>query len=230
MNANELEIWHLIMEASLLVQAVMAVLVLASMASWVVIFRKRQMFSRAERRAREFEEKFWSGADLNQLYDSVASNRAGREGAEAIFESGFREFSRLRDERHLNPETLVSGAQRAMRVCLNREVDRLENHLGFLATVGSVSPYIGLFGTVWGIMNSFRGLAGAQSATIAMVAPGISEALIATAIGLFAAIPAVVAFNKYSGQLERLELRYDNFKEEFASILHRQARRIQAGD
>ena len=230
MNANELEIWHLIMEASLLVQAVMAVLVLASMASWVVIFRKRQMFSRAEKRAREFEEKFWSGADLNQLYDSVASNRAGREGAEAIFESGFREFSRLRDERHLNPETLVSGAQRAMRVCLNREVDRLENHLGFLATVGSVSPYIGLFGTVWGIMNSFRGLAGAQSATIAMVAPGISEALIATAIGLFAAIPAVVAFNKYSGQLERLELRYDNFKEEFASILHRQARRIQAGD
>jgi biopolymer transport protein TolQ len=228
MNANELEIWHLIMEASLLVQAVMALLVLASLASWMVIFRKRQMFSRSEKRLREFEEKFWSGTDLNKLYDAVASNRAGREGAEAIFEAGFREFSRLRDERHINPDALVDGAQRAMRVALNREVDRLEHHLGFLATVGSVSPYIGLFGTVWGIMNSFRGLAGAQSATIAMVAPGISEALIATAIGLFAAIPAVIAFNKYSGQLERLELRYDNFKEEFAAILHRQARRIQA--
>ncbi len=230
MNANELEIWHLVMEASLLVQAVMAVLVLASLGSWMVIFRKRQMFRRAEKRAHEFEEKFWSGADLNKLYDTVASNRAGREGAEAIFESGFREFSRLRDERHINPDTLVNGAQRAMRVTLTREVDRLEHHLDFLATVGSVSPYIGLFGTVWGIMNSFRGLAGAQSATIAMVAPGISEALIATAIGLFAAIPAVIAFNKYSVQLERLELRYDNFKEEFAAILHRQARRLQTDE
>jgi len=228
MNANELEIWHLIMEASLLVQAVMALLVLASLASWVVIFRKRQMFSRAEKRAREFEEKFWSGADLNQLYDKVANNRTPREGSEALFEAGFREFLRPRDERDPNPDSLVNGAQRAMRVALNREIDRLEHHLGFLATVGSVSPYVGLFGTVWGIMNSFRGLAGAQSATIAMVAPGISEALIATAIGLFAAIPAVVAFNKFSGQLERLESRYDNFREEFAAILHRQARRLRA--
>jgi len=227
MNSSELQIWHLIMEASLLVQGVMAVLVLASVASWMVIFRKLSMFNRAEKRAREFEEKFWSGADLNKLYDSVAGNRAGREGAEAIFEAGFREFARLREERHLNPDTLSNGAQRAMRVALTREMDRLEHHLGFLATVGSVSPYVGLFGTVWGIMNSFRGLAGAQSATIAMVAPGISEALIATAMGLFAAIPAVIAFNKFSVQIERLEMRYDNFKEEFAAILHRQARRMQ---
>jgi biopolymer transport protein TolQ len=226
MNASQMGIWELILEASLLVQGVMALLVLASLASWVVIFRKRQMLGRAEKRARDFEEKFWSGADLNNLYDKVAGNRAGREGIESIFESGFREFSRLREEQHLHPDTLTNGAQRAMRVTLTREMDRLENHLSFLATVGSVSPYVGLFGTVWGIMNSFRGLAGAQQATIAMVAPGIAEALIATAMGLFAAIPAVVAFNKYSSQVERLELRYDNFKEEFAAILHRQARRL----
>ena len=226
MNASQMGIWELILEASLLVQGVMALLVLASIASWVVIFRKRQMLSRAGKRATDFEEKFWSGADLNTLYDKVAGNRAGREGIESIFESGFREFTRLREEKHMHPDTLTNGAQRAMRVTLTREMERLENHLSFLATVGSVSPYVGLFGTVWGIMNSFRGLAGAQQATIAMVAPGIAEALIATAMGLFAAIPAVIAFNKYSSQVERLELRYDNFKEEFAAILHRQARRL----
>ncbi len=226
MNSSQMGIWELILEASLLVQGVMALLVLASLASWMVIFRKRQQLGRAEKRANAFEEKFWSGADLNQLYDKVAGKSDGREGIESIFESGFREFSRLREERHLNPDTLTNGAQRAMRVTLTREMERLEHHLSFLATVGSVSPYVGLFGTVWGIMNSFRGLAGAQQATIAMVAPGIAEALIATAMGLFAAIPAVVAFNKYSSQVERLEMRYDNFKEEFAAILHRQARRL----
>lgn len=226
MNASQMGIWELILEASLLVQGVMALLVLASIASWVVIFRKRQMLGRALKRATDFEEKFWSGADLNNLYDKVAGNRAGREGIESIFESGFREFTRLREEKHMHADTLTNGAQRAMRVTLTREMDRLENHLSFLATVGSVSPYVGLFGTVWGIMNSFRGLAGAQQATIAMVAPGIAEALIATAMGLFAAIPAVIAFNKFSSQVERLELRYDNFKEEFAAILHRQARRL----
>ncbi|MCC5864065.1 MAG: protein TolQ [Wenzhouxiangella sp.] len=226
MNSSQMGIWELILEASLLVQGVMALLVLASLASWMVIFRKRQQLGRAEKRARDFEEKFWSGADLNQLYDKVAGNAAGREGIESIFEAGFREFSRLREERHLHPDTLTNGAQRAMRVTLTREMERLEHHLSFLATVGSVSPYVGLFGTVWGIMNSFRGLAGAHQATIAMVAPGIAEALIATAMGLFAAIPAVVAFNKYSSQVERLEMRYDNFKEEFAAILHRQARRL----
>ena len=223
---EQMGIWELILEAGLLVQGVMALLVLASLASWVVIFQKRQVLGRAEKRARDFEEKFWSGADLNALYDKVAGNSAGREGIESIFEAGFREFSRLREERHLAPDTLTSGAQRAMRVTLSREMDRLESRLSFLATVGSVSPSVGLFGTVWGIMNSFRGLAGAHTATIAMVAPGIAEALIATAMGLFAAIPAVIAFNKFSVQVERLELRYDNFKEEFAGILHRQARRL----
>jgi biopolymer transport protein TolQ len=224
---GELQVWELIREASLLVQFVMALLVAASITSWMVIFSKRQVLSRAESRSRKFEEKFWSGADLNQLYDSVAGDRQPREGIEAVFEAGFREFTRLREERRLDADTLTNGAQRAMRVTLTREMDRLEHRLSFLATVGSVSPYVGLFGTVWGIMNSFRGLAGAQQATIAMVAPGISEALIATAMGLFAAIPAVIAFNKFSNQVERLEIRYDNFKEEFASILHRQARRLQ---
>ena len=227
MESSELQIWELIAEASLLVQGVMALLVLASVGSWMVIFRKRQMLSRAKKRAQQFEERFWSGADLDQLYEKVASDQANKDGLEAIFQSGFREFSRLRGEQHLNPETLFNGAHRAMRVTLTREVERLEHNLSFLATVGSVSPYVGLFGTVWGIMNSFRGLAGAQQATIAMVAPGISEALIATAMGLFAAIPAVIAYNKYSSEVERLEMHYDNFKEEFGSILHRQARKLR---
>ncbi|MDZ7791315.1 MAG: protein TolQ [Xanthomonadales bacterium] len=222
-----MQVWELILEASLLVQCVMALLAAASVLSWMVIFRKRQMLARAESRSRKFEEKFWSGADLNKLYDSVAGSREPREGLDAMFEAGFREFSRQREEGRIDADALTNGAQRAMRVTLTREMDRLEHHLSFLATVGSVSPYVGLFGTVWGIMNSFRGLAGSQQATIAMVAPGISEALIATAMGLFAAIPAVVAFNKFSTQVERLEVRYDNFKEEFASILHRQARRLQ---
>ncbi|NBD95547.1 MAG: protein TolQ [Gammaproteobacteria bacterium] len=220
-------IWELVLEASLLVQGVMALLLLASVASWLVIFQKRRVLGRAEKRAREFEETFWSGADLNGLYDEIADSARARVNIDAVFEAGFREFRRLRKERHLNPDTLSNGAQRAMRVALTREMDRLDHRLSFLATVGSVSPYVGLFGTVWGIMNSFRGLAGAQQATIAMVAPGIAEALIATAMGLFAAIPAVVAFNKFSSQVDRLEVRYDNFKEEFAAILHRQARRLQ---
>ncbi len=226
-SSEQLQIWELIMEASLLVQGVMLVLVLASILSWMVIFRKRQALARARKRAIEFEDKFWSGGDLGQLYDEVAGDGDGREGLESIFEAGFREFSRARDDRQINPDAVTGSAQRAMRVALSRELDRLENQLSFLATVGSVSPYVGLFGTVWGIMNSFRGLAGAHTATIAMVAPGISEALIATAMGLFAAIPAVVAFNKFSSQVDQLEVRYDNFKEEFAAILSRQARRLQ---
>ena len=226
-SSEQLQIWELIMEASLLVQGVMLLLVLASVVSWMVIFRKRQMLARAQSRATDFEDKFWSGGDLGQLYDKVAGNTAGREGLESIFEAGFREFSRSREDRQVNADAVTSSAQRAMRVALTRELDRLENQLSFLATVGSVSPYIGLFGTVWGIMNSFRGLAGAHTATIAMVAPGISEALIATAMGLFAAIPAVIAFNKFSSQVDQLEVRYDNFKEEFAAILSRQARRLQ---
>jgi len=226
MNAD-MNIWSLIAEATLVVQLVMAVLLLASLASWVIIFSKRAVLGRMEKRSKQFEEKFWSGADLGQLYDRITSDHKVREGHEIIFEAGYREFLRLREEQRLGADTLASGAQRAMRVALTREIDRLENGLNFLATVGSTSPYVGLFGTVWGIMHAFFALAGVQQATIAMVAPGIAEALIATAMGLVAAIPAVIAYNRYSNQVYRLEVRMDNFKEEFAGILFRQARKLQ---
>lgn len=226
MNA-EMNIWSLIAEATLVVQLVMAVLVLASIASWVIIFSKRALLGRLEKRVKQFEERFWSGADLSQLYDRITSEHKVREGQEIIFEAGFREFSRLREEQRIGADTLAGGAQRAMRVALTREIDRLESGLNFLATVGSTSPYVGLFGTVWGIMHAFFALAGVQQATIAMVAPGIAEALIATAMGLVAAIPAVIAYNRYSNQVYRLEVRMDNFKEEFAGILYRQARKLQ---
>ncbi|MFO7762888.1 MAG: protein TolQ [Wenzhouxiangellaceae bacterium] len=226
MNA-EMNIWSLIAEATLVVQLVMAVLVLASVASWVIIFSKRTVLGRLEKRIKQFEERFWSGVDLGQLYDRITSEHKVREGQEIIFEAGFREFSRLREEQRIGADTLAGGAQRAMRVALTREIDRLESGLNFLATVGSTSPYVGLFGTVWGIMHAFFALAGVQQATIAMVAPGIAEALIATAMGLVAAIPAVIAYNRYSNQVYRLEVRMDNFKEEFAGILYRQARKLQ---
>ncbi len=218
----ELNLLELIMQASLPVMAVMAILLLASIASWFIIYQKWQVLGRARQLADEFEERFWSGTDLAQLYREVSSERRVI-GIESIFESGFREFARLRQRKRADSATLLQGAERAMRVALNREVDRLEHHLSFLATVGSTSPYVGLFGTVWGIMLSFRQLANVNQATIAMVAPGISEALIATAMGLFAAIPAVVAYNRFSSQVERLEVRYDTFQDEFSSILQRQA-------
>lgn len=220
-SSEQLQIWELIMEASLLVQGVMLLLVLASVVSWMVIFRKRQMLARAQSRATDFEDKFWSGADLGQLYDKVAGNTAGREGLESIFEAGFREFSRAREDRQVNADAVTSSAQRAMRVALTRELDRLENQLSFLATVGSVSPYIGLFGTVWGIMGSFQALSMAQQATLTTVAPWIAEALIATAMGLFAAIPAVIFYNRLSAESSRLLGKYEDFAEEFHSILHR---------
>ena len=226
---TDMNVWSLIMEATLVVQLVMAVLLAASVVSWMIIFAKRTMLRRIDKRSKEFEDKFWSGADLGQLYDRIASEKKVNEGLETIFEAGFREFTRLREEKRVSPDTLAEGAQRAMRVALTREVDRMEHRLDFLATVGSTSPYIGLFGTVWGIMHAFFALAGVQQATIAMVAPGIAEALIATAMGLVAAIPAVIAYNRYSNQVYRLEVRMDNFKEEFAGILHRQARRLQEG-
>lgn len=226
MNATTIPVWELMLEASLLVQVVMAILILASIASWAVIYRKYTALKRAEKRAVEFEERFWSGADLNQLYERLAHESKDRSGIDGIFESGYREFTRLRQEKRMHADTLSEGASRAMRVTMMRELDELEHRLSFLATVGSTSPYVGLFGTVWGIMNAFRGLAGVHQATIATVAPGISEALIVTAMGLFAAIPAVIAYNKFSNQVERLELRYDNFKEEFTGILHRQARKL----
>lgn len=220
---NDLSLFDLIIGASVPVQLVMLLLLAASVASWMIIFRKRQVLSRARKMADSFEERFWSGVDLAALFSEI-SKREGEIGAlENVFEAGFREFARLRQRRNIDSNTMLDGAQRAMRVALNREMDRLENHLSFLATVGSTSPYVGLFGTVWGIMLSFHALASVSQATIAMVAPGISEALIATAMGLFAAIPAVIAYNKFSNEVERLEGRYQTFQEEFATILQRQA-------
>jgi biopolymer transport protein TolQ len=220
---NELQVWELIMAASWLVKLVMLLLLVASVASWVIIFRKRQVIGGAEKEAEGFEEKFWSGADLTAMHESIATTHRNTRGMEKVFEAGFSEFLRMRQQGRMGPNAMVEGAQRSMRIALTRETEELEQHLNFLATVGSTSPYVGLFGTVWGIMTSFHQLANVNQATIAMVAPGISEALIATAMGLFAAIPAVIAYNRFSNQVERLEVRYDNFKEEFSSILQRQA-------
>ncbi len=187
-----------------------------------MIFQRRKALNDAATQLKNFEDKFWSGADLSKLYSEISA-RANVQGIENLFISGFKEFARLRKS-HLNhPEIVVDGAHRAMRVALSREVDSLEKHLPFMATVGSISPYIGLFGTVWGIMNSFIALGAVEQATLAMVAPGIAEALIATAMGLFAAIPAVMAFNRFSHNVEKLENSYGNFMEEFSSILQRQA-------
>ncbi|MDX1556470.1 MAG: protein TolQ [Xanthomonadales bacterium] len=221
-----MQIWELILQASWLVQAVMALLLVASVASWMIIFRKRQALKQAVKEADAFEERFWSGADLTQMHEGIAASHRKVTGMERIFETGFTEFKRMREQARMSAGAMVEGAQRAMRITLTRETEDLEHHLEFLATVGSTSPYIGLFGTVWGIMTSFHQLANVNQATIAMVAPGISEALIATAMGLFAAIPAVIAFNRFSNQVERLEVRYDNFKEEFSSILEREAHRM----
>ena len=226
---SELQVWRLILDASWLVQGVMVILLMASLASWMIIFRKRQALKLAIKEADRFEEKFWSGTDLTKLHESISAAHRHTAGMERIFESGFSEFARMREQARMAPGAMVEGAQRAMRIAQTRETEDLEHHLNFLATVGSTSPYIGLFGTVWGIMTSFHQLANVNQATIAMVAPGISEALIATAMGLFAAIPAVIGFNRFSNQVERLEVRYENFKEEFSSILERRAH-VLAGD
>jgi biopolymer transport protein TolQ len=224
MPNTELDILYLILHASLPVKIVIGMLFFASLASWAIIFRKKAMIDRADRDATKFEERFWSGADLASLYKEITGGGGNTLiGVESIFEAGFREFARLRNRRNLDPNVMVEGAQRAMRVALTREGDRLEQSLEFLATVGSTSPYVGLFGTVWGIMIAFQGLSNVKEATIAMVAPGISEALIATAMGLFAAIPAVIAYNRYSSKVDRLSIRFDTFQEEFLQILQRQA-------
>ncbi len=226
--ANDLSMLSLVLNASLLVQAVMALLLIVSLISWTMIFQKGRMVRRARAAAAEFESRFWSGNDLTVLYRDVTNQRdmshhGGNAGMARIFESGFKEFVRLRKQGGIDPMAVVEGSQRVMRVELSREIERLETQLPFLATVGSTSPYIGLFGTVWGIMNSFRALGNVNQATLAMVAPGIAEALIATAMGLFAAIPAVVAYNRYANDVERIIVRYDNFLEEFSTILQRQA-------
>lgn len=219
----DLSFFSLITGASVVVQLVMLLLLSVSVMSWTMIFRKRSTLIEARLDADRFEDSFWSGGDLATLYHKVAGRGDELRGLANIFVAGFKEFTRLRKRSGSDPMAVLEGAQRSMRVALSREMDDLETHLSFLATVGSTSPYVGLFGTVWGIMNAFRGLGNAHQATLAMVAPGIAEALIATAMGLFAAIPAVIAYNRYSNDVERLENRYDNFLEEFSSILQRQA-------
>ena len=222
--ATDISIIELVLKASLVVQIVMALLILTSVYSWTVILYKRSTLKRARRDVLQFERHFWSGTDLSDLYKKISARRDKLTGMEAIFEAGFREFVHLRKQQGLDAMSIVEGAQRAMRVALNREYEHLENHLSFLATVGSTSPYVGLFGTVWGIMNAFRSLGTATTAAISDVAPGIAEALIATAIGLFAAIPAVIAYNRFANDLERVINRYDNFVEEFSTVLQRQAK------
>lgn len=217
-----LDYFQLVLHASLPVQMVVLLLLLASFSSWVIIFRKKAMIDRALREANDFEERFWSGADLAALFKEISGRGAQMLGLESVFEAGFREFARLRNRRQMDARIMVEGAHRAMRVTAAREIDRLEQSLEFLATVGSISPYVGLFGTVWGIMIAFQALQNVQQATIALVAPSISEALIATAMGLFAAIPAVVAYNRYSNKVDRLGGRYETFQEEFSQILQRQ--------
>ncbi|MGB0450234.1 MAG: protein TolQ [Porticoccaceae bacterium] len=225
MIEENLSIWSLIVNASLLVQGVMAILFIASVMSWVMIIQRGLYLRSAQRGFREFEDAFWSGVDLNSLYTDLtqkAKQQGGTDGIENVFRSGFREFNRLTQGDKADPDAVMEGTDRAMRVALSREDEKLNISLPFLASVASVSPYIGLFGTVWGIMNSFRGLAMVQQATLATVAPGISEALIATAMGLFAAIPAVIAYNRYAALVEMTNGNYETFAEEFSSILHRQ--------
>lgn len=213
----------LILQASPLVQLVLLILVFASVVSWAFIFQKYREIRSAEETTDEFEARFWSGIDLADLYRQLAREERRTEGVENIFLAGFKEFLRLRQQGRIEPEAVVEGAQRVMRVALNRELEKLDERLPFLATVGSTSPYVGLFGTVWGIMNAFRALGNVKQATLAMVAPGIAEALIATAVGLFAAIPAVMAYNRYATEIGRLAGRYEAFADEFLSLLHRQS-------
>jgi biopolymer transport protein TolQ len=217
-----MSVLSLIGGASVPVQLVMAVLLLASLFSWYYIFLKVFTLRRAERQTAEFERQFWSGADLNDLFQRAVNARDAAGSLERIFESGFREFTKHRREPGTDVGALMDSTRRAMRATYQREMDKLESSLSFLASVGSVSPYVGLLGTVWGIMNSFRGLANVGQATLSHVAPGIAEALIATAIGLFAAIPAVVAYNRFAGDVNRLAIRFESFTEEFSNILQRQ--------
>jgi len=221
---TEMTIWSLVAGASGVVQAVMAILMLASIVSWVLIIQRAIYLRRSRRLALSFENEFWSGIDLRQLYSDGIERVDGKGvplGLESIFRSGFKEFNRLSKKGSSDRDGIMEGVQRAMRIAISREQDELEKHLPFLASVASVSPYIGLFGTVWGIMNSFRGLAAVHQATLATVAPGISEALVATAMGLFAAIPAVLAFNRFSATVDSLSSTYNTFAEEFSNVLHR---------
>ena len=220
---QDLDIWTLIVNASVVVKVVLVILLAVSFMSWMFIFQKWFAIRRTVEQTLKFEREFWGGGNLNELYQGAVNNRHSIGSLERIFEAGFREFAKLRGQKGSDPSDMVDGARRAMRATFQREMDHVERHLAFLASTGSVSPYVGLFGTVWGIMHAFRSLANVQAATLAQVAPGIAEALVATAIGLFAAIPAVVAYNRYSHDVERLANRFESFMEEFSNILHRQA-------
>ncbi len=220
---QDLSFLSLITQASIVVQLVLLLLLLASGLSWYFIFGKMFAIRAAISEADNFENAFWNGADINNLYQRASSGRAPVVGMEKIFEAGYREFLKLKRQGRTDTGIAMEGTRRAMRAACQRELDALERHLAFLASVGSVSPYVGLFGTVWGIMNAFRGLSNVVQATLAHVAPGIAEALIATAMGLFAAIPAVLAYNSYSHDVDRLATRYDSFMEEFSNILQRQS-------
>ena len=220
---HDLDILSMIVHASIVVKVVMAILLCASMLSWTYIFLKIFAIRRARSQADAFEREFWSGSDLVGLYQRAAGARYPTAGMERVFEAGFKEFLKLKGRAGADISALLDGTRRAMKATFQREMDTLESHLSFLATVGSVSPYIGLFGTVWGIMNAFRGLSNVAQATLQQVAPGIAEALVATAMGLFAAIPAVIAYNRFSHDIERLAIRYESFMEELQNILQRQA-------
>jgi len=221
--SSDLSILSLIWNASIIVKLVMLLLLVVSFMSWYFIFRKWFTIHAARAKTEQFERDFWGGQDLNALYQSAVNHRHSTGSLERIFEAGFREFAKLKPQKGADPAAMVDGARRAMRATYQREMDNLEAHLSFLASVASVSPYVGLLGTVWGIMHSFRGLANVQQATLAAVAPGIAEALVATAIGLFAAIPAVVAYNRFSHDVDRIAVRFESFMEEFSNILQRNA-------
>jgi biopolymer transport protein TolQ len=227
---HDLTVVSMIVNASIVVKVVMAILLLASMLSWTYIFLKIFAIRRARRQADAFEREFWSGTDLVGLYQRASSGRYTATGMERIFEAGFKEFLKLKGRPGADISALLDGTRRAMKATYQRELDTLESHLSFLATVGSVSPYIGLLGTVWGIMNAFRGLSNVAQATLSQVAPGIAEALVATAMGLFAAIPAVIAYNRFTHDIDRLASRYESFMEELQNILQRQAHLPDAQD
>lgn len=222
--SQDLSIIELILNASLVVKLVMLLLIGVSLVSWYWIFRKAFAIRDARLRTDQFERDFWSGGDLNAMFQSAVNNRHETGALERIFESGYREFTKLRGQTSLDTKAVADGARRAMRATYQRELDDLDAHLSFLASVGSVSPYVGLLGTVWGIMHSFRGLSNMTTATLSAVAPGIAEALVATAIGLFAAIPAVVAYNRFAHDVDRISVRFESFMEEFSNILQRQIR------
>lgn len=220
---NQFSLVSLFMEASIVVKIVILILIAFSILSWAVIIQRSGVLTRAKKASEAFEDKFWSGEDLHRLHQGLDNRREALSGSEQIFYAGFKEFTRLQQVNSDAPEAMIQGSTRAMHLALNREVEGLESYIPFLGTVGSISPYIGLFGTVWGIMHSFMGLSAVKQATLQSVAPGIAEALIATAIGLFAAIPAVMAYNRLSLRASKLEQNYANFIDEFTTILHREA-------